>query len=86
MPIGQVEPTPHGRPYPDDPTLRHYTASEVAAIFGCSPRWVLEQAYAKQIAHTIIASRIRFRADHILAISKANDIDPATGGRKPRGR
>ncbi|WP_055591432.1 helix-turn-helix domain-containing protein [Peterkaempfera griseoplana] len=60
---------------PDDSTLRHYTATEVAAIFGCSPRWTLEQAHAKRIAHTIVAGRIRFRADHILAISKANDVD-----------
>lgn len=64
-------------------TVRHYTPEEVVAekLLRCSARWLKDEAHAKRIPHTKIAGRVTFRLDHIMAISMAGDVDPATYGR-----
>lgn len=70
-------------PPPAMPTLdeiRLYTAEEVVELklLPVKARWLKENAYKRRIPHTQIAGRkLRFRLDHILAISQLFDFDPA---------
>jgi hypothetical protein len=64
--------------------LRLYTPEEVIEM-GFLPftvRTLKEAAYAKRVPHTKLNGKIRFRLDHIWAISTAGDVNPATSGRR----
>jgi hypothetical protein len=76
---------------PSMPTLeavRHYTAEEIVKLelLPCGVRWLKDGAYARRLPHTKVAGKIRFRLDHILAISQLFDVDPATRGRRRAAR
>jgi hypothetical protein len=64
--------------------IRHYTAQEVEDLnlLPVKARWLREQAYKRRIPHTKVAGKLRFRLDHLLAISKAGDTGPANHGRR----
>lgn len=64
--------------------LRHYSADEIEELnlLPVKARWLREQAYLRKIPATKVGGKLRFRLDHILAISLAGEIGPA----QARGR
>ena len=58
--------------------VRHYTAEEIQELklLPCSARWLLKQAYSRQVPFTAVAGKITWRLDQILAISRSFDSAP----------
>lgn len=62
--------------------LKAYTPAEAADLMGVTENWVTERMNAQTIPFTYVGKFRRMRAKHILAVLEANEVDPATRGRK----
>ena len=65
-----------------DESLDHYTVDEAAAKLKISRRWLAGKAAERSIECTYVAGKLRFTAEHIRAISRAGEVDPARYGRR----
>ncbi|KDN83442.1 hypothetical protein [Kitasatospora cheerisanensis] len=64
--------------------LRHYSIQQAADLLGVSKRWLAGKVADRAVPHTFLANQTKFRAEHILQISRAGEVDPATRGRRQR--
>jgi excisionase family DNA binding protein len=65
-----------------DEEIEHFTIAEAALKLRMGKRKLAGLVAANQVPHTRNGRLVRFRRDHLLAISRAGDINPATRGRR----
>ena len=64
-----------------DEDIEHFNIAQAAAKLRISPRQLAGRVAAMEVPHTRQGRKVFFRREHILAISRAGDIDPAKRGR-----
>jgi excisionase family DNA binding protein len=65
--------------------IEHFNIAQAAKRLGFGKRSLAEMVRLNQVPHTRVGPAgklVRFRRDHLLAISRAGDVNPATRGRK----
>ncbi len=65
-----------------DEDIEHFNIAQAAKKLGIGKRTLAGRVAAMEVPHTRQGRKVFFRRDHLLAISRAGDVDPATRGRR----